>query len=627
MANIITDQGGEVIEQPQSSEVYERLKEPEKKGLLNTGSSEYKKVQLWKARIAVARKIRKDRLKDSKQLIRYYENLQWEGIDDLPILNDKTTINLIFANFKKELPNLYFQNPTPIVNPKRGEFALNAYAMQELLKFYTKFNMGIELKKHVRLAILDAKYAFGTLKVSYTPKFGVNPNANKAIIAGYNSFGEPLFLTDENNNIVAEPENIIVSELYYVERISPLEMLIDAECRNFINRAKWVGQEIVKPLNYLQNNKLYENTEFLSSNVELTEIFKDVFNKTTEEISAVKELDTDDSKQVRFVEIRDFENNELLVLPDGEDFFIREEPIVVKNTYSFLKFNESPDNFYPLPDWRIEKPLQREINIGQSQFITHMRRASRKYYYGPNTFAGEDEDKEIEKAKNPEDMSFFKISDYGQPPQPLETAQMDASIFQYFYQSRSNYNEVVGSTEMERGLVERRKTKGEAVFQEGHSAVRKGDKQGLVADFIVETYKNLAELMQHTLTVPQAIQIIGNTGIFWTEVNSKDIKGEFFYDIEISDMRPQIPEIDRQELSEFIFALSNILNSILANPIGQLIFNIQGLIKEFAKSYPSINVENILNGQITPQQIADAVMLQLQSGNNSNQGTVNNAGV
>jgi len=127
--------------------------------------------------------------------------------------------------------------------------------------------------------------------------------------------------------------------------------------------------------------------------------------------------------------------------------------------------------------------------------------------------------------------------------------------------------------------------------------------------------------MQDTLTIPQAVKIIGNTGMFWSQVSKKDIQGEFLYEIEISEMRPQIPEIGREELSEFIFAMSNFMNAIASNPILMQIFNIQGLVGEFAKSYPSLKVEKIVNMNVTPQQIADMAMMQLQGGMNKNMGT------
>jgi hypothetical protein len=612
MAEMTSDEHGEIIEAPMASEVYETLPEP-KQNTPKDSKSDI--VKLWRARINVARKIRDQKLYDLQDLINFYEGLHWNSNNSISIPEgDRSTVNIIFANIKKELPYLYFQNPTPIVNETRQEFELSAFAMQELLKYFTKNNLRTSLKKHVRLTLLDAKFAFGTLKVSYTPRFGTNKLAGQPVLAGYDDVGQPIFVFDENGNVVFEPDKILVSELYNIERVSPREILIDPSCRNFVERSTWVGQEVVKPLQYLKDSPLYKNTEHLARNVELTDIFKKTLNKSNEEVQAIRELYGSDTELVRFVEIYNLKDHKLLVLPDNSDFFIREE-ILYMNPFSFLKFNESPDNFYPIPDIRIEKPLQQEINICRSMMVVHARRSARKYYYSNETFAGEDEEIELNKAKNPDDMTFFKC-DYEHPPKALDMATQDPVIFQNTYQSRIDYNEVVGTTEMQRGVVERRKTKGEATFQEHHGEVRRGDKQSLVADFIVETYKNLAQLLQETLTLKQAIKIIGPSGIFWTQVGYEDIQGEFNFDIEVSEMRPQIPEIDRNELAEFIFALSNVLNSILTNPAGPMIFNIQGMVKEFAKSYPSINAENILNMKVTPEQIAQVLMMQLQQGGN-----------
>lgn len=602
-----SDEHGEILETPQASEVYEKLPEPDK------GKPKSEKVRLWEARITVARKIREKKFKDLNVLIDFYEGLQWHNDINMPVLQDKTTVNLIFANIKKELPYLYFQNPTPTVNARRPEFELQAFALQELLKFYAKYNMKTELKKHVRLCILDAKFSFGCLKTTYTPRFGANPKKGKPAIAGQDEFGNPIFVVDENGNILAEPDEILLSEMYYIERISPREVLIDPNCRNFIEQANWVGHEVTKKLSYLKNNPLYKNTESLSRNVELTGIFKDTLNKTSEEQQAVKELYGDDNELVRGVEIYDFENSELLFLPDDYHSFIREEKITL-SPFSFLKFNEKPDEWYPVSDVAQEKPLQQEVNVGRSLMITHARRSARKYFYSEDTFRGIDDAEGLNAMKDPEDMTLVKVAEYDKPPSPVQMATQDPAVFSNLYQSRMDYNEVAGSTEASRGVTERRKTMGESQFQESHGAVRRSDKQSLVADFIVDTYINLAELMQETMTIPQAIKVIGNAGIFWTKIDRKNIQGEFLYDIEISDLRPQIPEIERAELSEFIFALSNFLNSVLANPVGPMVFNIQGIVKEFAKSYPSLKVENILNMQVTPQQIAQAAMMQLQQG-------------
>ena len=363
----------------------------------------------------------------------------------------------------------------------------------------------------------------------------------------------------------------------------------------------------------MQKSKLYTNTKYLRRNVELSDFFKDSLNKKQDEISAVRELEGTDNELVKFVEIYDIENEKLLVLPDNENFFIREESFFM-SPFSFLKFNESPDNWYGPSDIAQEKPIQEEVNVGRSMMITHARRAARKYYYSEDTFRGIEDEEGIEALKDPEDMTLVKVSDYDKPPKAIDVAQQDPAIFQNLMQSRLDFNIVSGSTEAERGMSERRKTGKEASFQEGHSTVRRTDKQSLVADFIVDTYRNLAKLMQATLTKAQAIKVIGKTGIFWTEVKREDIQGEFFFDIEVSELRPQIPEQDRQELSEFIFALSNFLTVVLSNPVGPMIFNIQGLVSEFCKSYPSIKSEKILNMNVTPEQIANMLIQQMQGG-------------
>jgi len=595
-------QRGEIIEQPMAGEVFERLPEPSSV----TGVAS-ERIRMWQQRIIVARKIRDEKLKNLNSLIKFYEGEQWD--ETTPALQDKSTINLIWAGIKSELPNLYFQNPSPIVNAKRKEFELPAFAMQELLKYYVKYNLGTELKRHVRLCILDAKFVYGCIKASYTPSFSPNPNKGKPIIAGKDQLGIPIFVFDEEGHVRTEGDKILSHELYGAERVSPKEILIDPECRNFISNAGWVGHELVKPLGYLKENKLYKNTERLRKNIELSDIFKD---KASEIISATKELyGKEDTEKVRFVEIYDLKNKELIVLPDNENFFIREQPIII-NPFSFLKFNETPDEFYPPSDIKQEIPLQKEVNIGRSLMITHARRSARKYAYDEDTFRNVDPVEGVEAMKSPNDMTLVKVSDLEHKPEPIDSVAQDPSIYQNISLSRADFREVSGGTEAQTGFTQRRKTKGEAGYQESHGAVRRGDKQSLVADFIVDTYRNIAKIMQATLTVPQAIKIIGPAGNFWTQIKREDIQGELFYDIEVSELRPQIPEIDRRELGEFILTLSNMLKAVFSSPAGPIVFNLQGTVKELAKSFPSINAENMLNMKVTPEQIIEIMM---QKGN------------
>lgn len=593
----------ETIQTPDGSATRDQLLEPGDSTIQITD-----KINIWKRRISAAQKVREKELKDVNKLIGFYEGHQWWN-EDVPVLEDRTTINLIFANIKAELPYLYFQNPNPIVNARRPEFELNAFASQELLKYYTKENLDVHLKKQIRLCILDSKFAgFGVAKVLYSPTYESNIDAGKPILLGHDELGDPIYLSDNEGNLIGQDKDILISELFFVERVAPTDILIDPECKNFPEKAKWIAQQIIKPLDYIKNNPIYKNTEDLGPNINLKEILRGV---TAEVIR-----DTDEQR-VQFYEIFDLENNQILVLVDGGIKFIREDNFTV-NPFAFLKFNEIPDKFYAIPDVRVEKPLQEDVNVGQSQMLNHARRASRKYYYEENTI----DEEQVTVMKNPEDMTVFIIKDINKPPKALEMAPQDPSIFQSTMLSKQNFNEITAGSDASRGQSERRKTGGEARIIEGHSAVRRTDKRSLVADFIKEIYSKLLQLMQDTLTIPQAIKIVGPVGTFWTKIGKNEITGELTVDIEVSDLQPQIPEVERKELQEFMFALANLLNAIVANPLMLQVINIQGMIKELIKSYPYIKAENIMNMAVSPEQIAKlAMQQQQQQGGKNNQNT------
>jgi hypothetical protein len=72
-----------------------------------------------------------------------------------------------------------------------------------------------------------------------------------------------------------------------------------------------------------------------------------------------------------------------------------------------LKFHEVPDEFWPLPEIKILKPIQDEFNKMINILGSHAKKFLRKYGYEEGAFADEDQ---MEMFKEPVDGMMVKFN-------------------------------------------------------------------------------------------------------------------------------------------------------------------------------------------------------------------------
>lgn len=580
-----------------------------------------KSLNIWNDRIERARKIRKkyfeDRKVNVKRLIDFYKGNQW---GDLQVsLPEKPTVNLIFQHVKSQLPSLYFQNPRWYVRPKgrfKKDFENSAILAEELLNYYVEENLRISLKKQIRLAILDAFFSYGCIKVGYVGAFEPNPNYGEFKILGEDESGEPLYAKDENGQLkIDEDENIITNEAFLASRISPRHMLFDPECENYFESGRWVAQEIIKSVQDVINSKLYSNTNGLKESFSVESGYSLSSKETDYWQDDVPEV-KDDTNRIRLYEIYDTEHDKILVFAEGHDRWLRNEEMpdgIEGSPFSYLRFNEIPDEMYPMSDIEPLKPIQEEYNLGRGMVLTHAKRFGRKYGYVKDKFGGEDPVKEIEKLKDPEDGTLFEVNELPLSGviEPLADAPLDAAVYSNFEQAKQDFREVGGATEWDRGLVERRKTAYEASKLSGASNVRKEDRAMLVEDFCSEIGTKMLQSMQANLSTEEAIEIIGDEGKEWKTISRDDINGQYNVGVQIGTSAPRIPEQEKAELMELLGTLVKLPPNIILPEL-----NIKGTLEEIIKLYPLIKRENIFNSPeqkaLVEQKIAQEQMLKQQ---------------
>jgi hypothetical protein len=442
----------------------------------------------------------------------------------------------------------------------------------------------------MRLAILDAFFLFGCIKSGYIADLEMNPNFKRA-------------LKDESGAIVIDPntgeisidsrEDIVTGEKFVARRTSPASLIFDIEAGSCFDDGRFIIQVLNKPLEEVKKDKKCSNTADLEANYSV----KLGLGLSPDALAKDEYLGLeDDLRRVVLYEIYDIENDKLKVLAKGHKKYLRFDDMpngVDKHPYSFLVFNDVPDEIYGVSDLRSLKSPQEEVNKGRAMIMAHAKRFGRKFGYIESLI---DEDA-IENLKSGEDGVLFKVKELPLEKviEPLKDAPLDAAVYANFSQALVDFREVGGATEQDRGVVERRKTAFEASKMTEASSVRKQDRKSLVEDFACEVGNKLLQSMQANLTLQDAVKI-GNKGYEqdWVQVDREAIKGNFNVTVELGSMVPKLPEFERQD---FVMALQVIAQ--FPPKMVEMYVNFAEMLKAIPSMFPALENFTIINDDET----------------------------
>lgn len=573
---------------------------------LSDEEREKAEISVWMERIERSKKLRKRKLKEVKKYIAYYKSNQW---GDLAGYKEKPVVNLFFSHIKSQIPFLYFQNPKWYVRPKPGhkKYAANAETATNYLNYYANENLRITLKRQMRLAILDAFFFFGVVKSGYTAEVGENKNYGKPKIIGYKGDKE-IYDVDEMGKVALDDEEeVVVSDKFCSRRISPACILVDTECQNYIEDGRYIIEEISLPLEDVKKDKRYKHTDSLKPSYSLKLSLS--LSEEQQKEARYSEM-MDDLKRITIYEIWDLERKKLKVIAEGEkNHFLRNEETpegVEGHPYSFLSFNDIPDEVYPLSDLRVLRSPQDEANKSLSMISAHAKRYSRKFGY----IEGMIDEEEIAKVESPEDGVMFKVKELplDKVIAPLQGAPLDQAVYMFNDLSRQNFDKLAATTEADRGAVERRKTAYEAQKIYASGDFRKEDRRSQVEDFAADVGMKLLQAMQVHLTPEDASEISEEDAKNWMVITDrKDIEGQFNVGVIVGSATPKLPETERQEFMQFMTMLTQFPPEMV-----QVKVNLDALLTIVPKLFPSLEDIEMLNPPEVQKQKQEQIDKQKQ---------------
>jgi hypothetical protein len=494
--------------------------------------------------------------------------------------NEWITINLMYANLRAILPTLYRTDPYFYVKLKKS-YNINplAIAQSEQIaesrqSFLNYLKTELNLKEKMRISIFDAHFQFGVIKVHHEADLMDNPKYGQPLL---DEDGIPVY--DDKGETLMEPEFLPANEAYRITRIHPNDIYFDEDCDTLEDDMSWVAQPIKAHVSDVQNDKRYNKQA--RENARPIESLDDI-NKERETRKKGGLL-MDSGKKTPEIcvkwEVWDLKNKEWMVIDEGSESFLinptSTPPGIEGHPFVFLRFFPRDSSFYPIPPATQWLDPQREYCEARSKILIHRKRFNRKYEVYVEGLESEDE---LAKLETGADGTIIrKANNQGPAVFPIQDAPLDQSHWQEIMALRKDFDDVaVGPNQ--RGSATGVDSATEAGILEKRANIQEGDDIANVVDFATRIAEKLDMLVQTHITEDQAVKVTGQNGMeSWQYIRATDyddVTAEYQYSVNVGQMIPQLPEIERAQftalLSLLISAPQLMMSQRLLKKIGEM---------------------------------------------------------
>lgn len=527
----------------------------------------------WEDRISKAKKVRKE----WKELFRvdlakdYFDGKQNPGYP----AEEWITINKLYSHLKSQLPALYNADPYFYVklrksySPNPMEIALWEKRGKIRQSYLNYLKEELELKPKARLAVQDAHFAYGVIKVYLHADRVKNPDYGKTITG---EEGYPLW--DEKGLPLLEPEIIPVNEKYCISRIHPDDFLWDEDAGTLEENWNWVAQCIRMTLAEAKKDGRFNKAAIkaLKANGEADEDRKrrderkkggDIASRGDSGSKPHKWTDEKEEDKIIYVwEIYDLKNDKWSMIAEGGEIPLIEDeelpPGVEKHPFSVLRFTLRDDSPYPIPPLSQGIDPQKEYNLSRSRLLTHRKRFNRKYEVDISVL--EDPDKELSKLESGDDGTIIKKRGAMPAVTPIQDASLDQMGIHEIMLLNTDMIELFGGSSDENRGIASADTATQAGILDKRLEMKEGDALSNVVDFTCVIGRKLDQLVQANITQEEAVKVTGPEGEFWSLVRNQDyeaIKGEYEYSVNVGATIPRMPQMERTQWMAFLALLAN----------------------------------------------------------------------
>ncbi len=488
-----------------------RYTQPTPPGPLRERQTVAERLARWQARVSAAITLRQ--AWEQRYQVRELEE-QYLGLE-ADAAPTEAQYNHFFATIRVQMPGLFFQNPSFRVRPKRGQtpFSRRDSALMEAL-LQDLAAQDDNLVTDGKLALLQAFFRMGCLKVCYEPIQERNPQAGEPLTMATMGLSVPVL--DAQGQPVLEEPTTLTDEVYTWDWVDTRRLLLPDEGPNQ-RRWTWIAEEVEVSLDEAQDDPRFP--ESLRRQLVANARAGQAPTATPQAAAAQDPQNAADQEAARFryLEAWHIRDKRLCVWADGQPFsgqqFLLDEDYpdgIEDHPYSLLSFlpitGPAPSP-WPLPVTYHWLPIQQEYNLARQQTTNAGKRAARKLLYDQATFPDSEEARKL--LSSSVDMEGVEVTDLTRPPVLFGEVPISLDVGRSTAALQYDWRVITGATGTRLSGEADSKTATEAAFTEKAAQLRDSEAQAQVATWLSRAGSKMLQLVRQTLTLDTYVQVRG----------------------------------------------------------------------------------------------------------------------
>lgn len=489
------------------------------------------------------------------RVLDYFKGKYFKVLTD----EEQICVNMVYPHVKVVIPSIYSRNPDVVVIPRRRDSVSDdivrkrAQNMQSLLRYLLK---SLDIKSEIKLCILDGILTgHAWVKTGYDTEFekiAQEDYSEKSVIT---NLLEKMGISEEDEEESEFQSNEkIVSERPWALRTSPYDMIVPALSRR-PEELPWISERIILPYEQVMDNPDYD-TDGLKPTSNANELLSSLRGAKYNKIPLADKM-----QYVVLYETWCGKSGQVYTFADGH----RRKPLEVKDSeytfldsryhpYRMLRFNETPDEFYPMSDIEPAEPQLLELNETRSQMVTHRRRYNRRYITKPGAF---DTNAKADLKAGADGAVIEVTSTYQDEPiesimQPVTDANLPPEVYAVETRTKDDIYTILGTSDYASRASGGARTATEASIISSQTQNRVQERIDLIETFVNGIIRNLAQICQKYLDAEQIAPILGDDAVYWVQLNSRrEIQGEYIYNIVYGSSTPINKDVDRAQFLQF----------------------------------------------------------------------------
>lgn len=310
--------------------------------------SEFATEWMRKVRLGVEYRKKYGRDHEWPEYMKMYRSDWDEGI--LPV-------NKMFSYIRGMIPRIYFNAPRVSITPTRPELVWHAKVVEAIDNMLIR---EMFLKDTFKMSILDALLCgVGPIKLGYDSEFGFDPD----LVVMPDGTTATQFSTKSGDKV--EYKSYIKPGTPWALRAHPSTVIVPwGACDP--RSLPWIAHYIIRPLEDVMVDQKYNDNRSQIKGTRSPEYLATIQSEQDR-----RQGDKEDT-YVELFEVRDFKTGKVFVFCEDMVLLDTEDVLQIEELpYEFIIFNRDPEYFWAIPDARILRPRQDELNEVKTQIKRH----------------------------------------------------------------------------------------------------------------------------------------------------------------------------------------------------------------------------------------------------------------